>query len=246
VVMGPLRVTTSASTTAPGPGADAAARLLRRPEADVSATHNRPMFDRAPENETELSARFERDVVPLIPRLYGGARRMTASRADAEDLVQDTLLKAYARFGTFRSGTYLRAWLFRIMYNTWVNGHRHVQRRPLEILSGDISEDPSASRGRTASFGSASLRSAEVQVLIGLRDSQIAAAVDKLHDDLRSVLYYACVDGLRYKDIAELMDIPLGTVMSRLHRARKQLRSELADVAEECGLARRQSGAEAV
>ena len=187
-----------------------------------------------------LTARFERDAVPLIPQLYGGARRMTHSPADAEDLVQETMLKAYAQFRSFRPGTYLKAWLFRIMHNTWVNGYHHTRRRPQEFLSSEISDSQLAAHARQASIGSIGLRSAEVEALDGLSDSQITAAMDTLHEDLRKIVHYACVDGLRYKEIAQIMDIPIGTVMSRLYRARKRLQAELADLAEEHGILRDQ------
>ena len=150
------------------------------------------------------------------------------------------MLKAYARFRSFRPGTYLKAWLFRIMHNTWVNGYHNTQRRPPEFLSSEISDIQLAAHARQASIGSIGLRSAEVEVLDGLRDNQITAAIDTLHEDLRNIVHYACVDGLRYKEIAQIMDIPIGTVMSRLYRARKRLQVELADLAEELGILRDQ------
>jgi RNA polymerase sigma-70 factor, ECF subfamily len=187
------------------------------------------------ESDEALTARFERDAVPLIPQLYRGARRMTWSPADAEDLVQETMLKAYLQFRTFRPGTYLKAWLFQIMYTTWVNGYRHAQRRPPELLGAEISDIELAAYCRQASTGPNSLRSAEVEALDGLWDGRIAEAMETLREDRRKLVHYAWVDGLPYKDIARVMDIPLGTVMSRLHRARKQLRAELADLAKERG-----------
>ena len=192
------------------------------------------------ETDEALTARFERDAVPLIPQLYGGARRMTRSSADAEDLVQETMLKAYAQFRSFRPGTYLKPWLFRIMHNTWVDGYHHRRRRPAEFLSSEISDIQLAAHARQAPIGSIGLRSAEVEALDGLRDSQITAAIDTLREDLRKIVHYAWVDGLRYKEIAQIMDIPIGTVMSRLYRARKQLQGELADLAEEHGILRDQ------
>ena len=216
--------TSPTDASAPSPGNHTAAQLTRE-----------RLVDDFNESDEALTARFERDAVPLIPQLYGGARRMTRSAADAEDLVQETMLKAYAQFRTFRAGTYLKAWLFRIMYNTWVNGYHHTRRRPPELLSSEISDTQLAAHARQASIGSIGLRSAEVEALDGLRDSQIAAAMDMLRADLREVVHYAFVVGLRYKEIAHILDIPIGTVMSRLYRARKQLQVALADLAKERG-----------
>ena len=231
-----------AGTSAPHapPGVVSTQQLTRERPPDSTTDRERTLSnDDFDESDEALTARFERDAVPLIPQLYGGARRMTRTSADAEDLVQETMLKAYAQFRTFRRGTYLKAWLFRIMYNTWVNGYHHTRRRPPEFLSSEISE--LAAHARQASVGTTGLRSAEVEALDGLRDSEIAAAMDTLHDDLRDVVHYAFVDGLRYREIAHIMDIPIGTVMSRLYRARKRLQSELADLAQERGIIRDQS-----
>jgi RNA polymerase sigma-70 factor (ECF subfamily) len=231
--------TSPADVCAPSPNVRTTTQLTRKRLADDTTTNGEPTLnDEVIGSDQELAARFERDVVPLIPQLFGGARRMTRTRADAEDLIQETMLKAYARFRTFCPGTYLKAWLFRIMYNTWVNGYHYTQRRPQEFLSGDISDTQLAAHARQASSGSIGLRSAEVEALDGLRDSQIAEAMETLREDLRKVVHYACVDGLRYKEIAQIMDIPVGTVMSRLYRARKQLQAELADLAQERGFGR--------
>ena len=203
--------------------------------------------DRAPDSEyfdcatrepiegEELAARFERDAIPLMDQLYGGARRMTRCRADAEDLVQETMLKAYAQFRSFRTGTYLKAWLFRIMYNTWVDGYHRTRRRPAEFLSGDISDIQLAAHSRQTSIGPIGWRSAEVEALEALLDDEIADAISALPENLRIVIRYVLIDGLRYWEVAQIMDIPVGTVMSRLHRARRQLRTKLADLAEERG-----------
>jgi RNA polymerase sigma-70 factor (ECF subfamily) len=186
-----------------------------------------------PDSDAELSARFERDVIPLLDQLYRGARRMTGSRADSEDLVQDTMLKAYAQFRSFREGTHLKAWLFRIMHNTWINNHHRARRRPLEQLSGEITDRHTANGRRDLPSG---CRSPEVQVLEALPDHQIAHALQALPDGMRMAVFYADVEGYRYKEIAEIMDIPIGTVMSRLHIARRRLRMLLADLAHARGL----------
>ena len=156
------------------------------------------------------------------------------------------MLKAYADFRSFRKGTYLKAWLFRIMYNTWVDGYHRTRRRPAEFLSGDISDIQLAAHARQASTGSVGLRSAEVEALDALRDNQIAEAIESLSESLRMVVQYAHVDGLRYREIAQIMDIPMGTVMSRLHRARTRLRTELAELAEERGFGGNEVGKVAV
>jgi RNA polymerase sigma-70 factor, ECF subfamily len=178
------------------------------------------------ESDAELTARFERDAIPLAGQLYGGARRMTRSRADAEDLVQDTMMKAYSGFRSFHEGTHLRAWLFRIMHNTWISDYQKSRRRPMECLTGDMTTWDYAA-GRQAFAGR---RSAEVEALEALPDSEIAEALDSLPDNIRMVIY-ADVCGHPYKTVAEIMDIPIGTVMSRLHRARRRLRVLLADAA---------------
>ncbi len=202
-------------------------------EPAVGPAHSGPA---CPESDAELTARFERDAIPLLDQLYGGARRMTRSRADAEDLVQDTMLKAYAQFRSFREGTHLKAWLFRIMHNTWINNHHKARRLPLEQLSGEITDWHAADGGRDLSPG---YRSAELEALEALPDHQIAHALDALPEGLRMAVFYADVHGYRYREIAEIMDIPIGTVMSRLHHARRRLRMLLADLARQRGLVRR-------
>ena len=180
------------------------------------------------ESEAELRARFERDAIPLLDQLYGGARRLTRGRADAEDLVQDTMVKAYAQFRSFQQGTYLKAWLFRIMQNTWINNYHKARRRPTEHLIGEITDWQQAADQQHASIA---CRSAEIAALEALPDKDITEALEALPENLRMAVFYADVHGYRYKEIAEIMDIPIGTVMSRLHTARRRLRTLLADVA---------------
>lgn len=179
------------------------------------------------ESDAELTARFERDAIPLLDQLYGGARRMTRNHADAQDLVQNTMLKAYAGFRSFQQGTHLQAWLFRIMHNTWINDYHKTRRRPIEQLSGQITDWQHAADWQRF----LGCRSAEVEALEALPDSEIAEALDALPDSLRMTVYYADVCGYRYREIAEIMDIPIGTVMSRLHSARRRLRMLLTDLA---------------
>jgi RNA polymerase sigma-70 factor (ECF subfamily) len=187
------------------------------------------------ETDAALTARFERDAIPLLDQLYRGAQRMTRCHSDAEDLLQETMLKGYPDFRSFRHGTNLRAWLFRIMSNTWISAYHKTRRRPPESLSGRITDGHLADCDRHASTG---LRSAEIEALEALPDNEITEALEILPDNLRMVVYYADIGGFRYKEIAEITDIPIGTVTSRLHRPRRQLRTLLADVARERGFAR--------
>lgn len=178
---------------------------------------------------TDLSARFEREVVPLVDRLYGVALRLAANPQDAEDLVQETVLRAYTGFHTFREGSNLMAWLYRILHNTWINLYRKRQRRPAEVSMEGVT-DHEVLRFRHA------LRSAEVAALEALPDNEIKDALMELREQYRIVVYYADVEGLSYKQIAQITDTALGTVMSRLHRGRRQLRASLRHVAEQRGL----------
>jgi RNA polymerase sigma-70 factor (ECF subfamily) len=176
----------------------------------------------------ELDARFTSDALPLLDALRRGARRLTRNEADAEDLLQDTLLHAYAGFRTFKAETNLQAWLFRILHNRWVSAHRYKQRRPTEVPVDGIAEHELA-----ASFarGSSGARSAEAEALDALPDNEIKAALDALPEGFRLAVYYTDVEGFTYAQTAAIMNVPLGTVMSRVARARQRLRVSLADVA---------------
>ncbi|AMO91082.1 RNA polymerase sigma factor, sigma-70 family protein [Corynebacterium simulans] len=176
---------------------------------------------------------FEEQALPLLDQLYGGAMRLTRNPQDAEDLIQETYLKAYKNFGSFKQGTNLKAWLYRIMTNTYINSYRKAKRRPAESSADDLSDFQLYT---TAGHDSTGLESAEVEALKLMPDSAISEAMNDLPEDYRMVVYYADVVGLAYKEIAEIMDTPLGTVMSRLHRGRKLLRGALKDVAREEGI----------
>ncbi|TDQ55276.1 sigma-70 family RNA polymerase sigma factor [Actinorugispora endophytica] len=176
---------------------------------------------------------FAEAVTPYADQLYPAALRMTRNSADAEDLVQETFTKAFANFHQFRAGTNLRAWLYRILTNTFINGYRKKQREPRQETTDEIKDWQLAAADTHASTGS---RSAESEVLDRLPDSAVRTALAELPEDFRLVVYLIDIEGYSYKEVAARMDTPLGTVMSRLHRARRQLRVLLADYARERGL----------
>jgi RNA polymerase sigma-70 factor (ECF subfamily) len=180
-------------------------------------------------------ANFERDAMPYVGQLYSAAMRMTRNPADAEDLVQETMLKAYRAYDTFQEGTNLKAWLYRILTNTYINRYRKAQRRPTETDLGEV-EDLYLYR-RLGSEDTADMaRSAEDQLLEGLVESDIKEAVESLPEHFRLPVLLADLEGFSYKEIAEILEIPIGTVMSRLHRGRKQLQRALWEYASRRGL----------
>ncbi|MCG7594043.1 sigma-70 family RNA polymerase sigma factor [Mycobacterium sp. PSTR-4-N] len=179
--------------------------------------------------------RFERDALPLLDTLYRAARRYTATTADAEDLVQETMLKAYAAFHRYEDGTNIRAWLLRILTNTWITSHRRAQSRPAELLSEGVTDAQLAGQAAHSSTG---LPSAELAALTALGDDEVRDALGRLCEEQRIAVYYADVEGLPHREIAEILDIPVGTVMSRVYRGRRALRRLLVDVAADRGYLR--------
>lgn len=196
-------------------------------QAEADAT-----VDVSIETPEERAARFEREAMPLLDQMYSAALRTTRNPTDAEDLVQETYAKAFAAFHQYRPGTNLKAWMYRILTNSYINVYRKKQRQPLEADAAEVQDYQLA---RAASHTSTGLRSAETEALDNLPDSDVIRALASIGEDFRLAVYLADVEGFAYKEIAEIMDTPIGTVMSRLHRGRKQLRELLTDYAIDRG-----------
>lgn len=180
-------------------------------------------------------ATFAEQAMPFMDQLYSHAMRMTRNPADAEDLVQETYLKGYRGFGSFQQGTNLRAWLFRILTNSYINIYRKKQRRPDESDLGDV-EDLYMYRRLGGAETSTLGRSAEDELLEHITDSEVKDAIEALPEQYRDTVLLADVEGFAYKEIAEILDIPIGTVMSRLHRGRKRLQDQLYEFGRRRGL----------
>ncbi|HEX5695294.1 MAG TPA: sigma-70 family RNA polymerase sigma factor [Acidimicrobiia bacterium] len=180
-------------------------------------------------------ADFERDAMQYTRQLYSAAMRMTRNPSDAEDLVQETFLKAYRAYHTFEEGTNLKAWLYRILTNTYINKYRKDTRRPSEVDLGSV-EDLYLYRRIGSEESAEAARTTEDRVLEGLVESDIKKAVEDLPENFRLPVLLADLEGFSYKEIAEILDIPIGTVMSRLHRGRKAMQKSLWEFAMKRGL----------
>lgn len=213
----------------------AVALLTMSTEVDVtSSTGVAPVLvvDRATETLNECTARFERDALVFASPLYSAALRYTRNQQDAEDLVQDTFAKAFNSFHQFEPGTNLKAWLYRILTTTFINTYRKDQRRP-QISDGEVEDwQIFEAASHTADQG----KSAEDLVLENIPDGDVKSALSAIPEDFRMAVYYADVEGYSYKEIAEIVGVPTGTVMSRLHRGRKLLRESLAEYARTRGI----------
>jgi RNA polymerase sigma-70 factor, ECF subfamily len=183
--------------------------------------------------DTQLRARFEREVVPLGNLLYRDAFRICRNHEDAEDLVQDTVMRAYASFDSFPSGANLKGWLLRILTNTYINGYRRKRRQPVQYSIEHLTDQYLSEADAHAA--ASTLHSAEDCALDLLPGNDIEAAMQALPGQFRQAVYYADVEGLGYDEIAALMNTPRGTVMSRLHRGRRQLRALLGSAVGQVG-----------
>jgi len=182
-----------------------------------------------PETHAQRSFRFERDALPYIDQLYGAALKLTRHQSDAEDLVQEVYVKAFTSFNQFQEGTNLKAWLYRILTNTYINLYRKAQRSPKISDSSEIEDWQLA---RAESHMSNPTESAEMEAMNKLTDSRIVTAMRELKEEYRYTVYLADVEGFSYKEISDILQVPTGTVMSRLSRGRAQLRKALLQICE--------------
>jgi RNA polymerase sigma-70 factor (ECF subfamily) len=185
-------------------------------------------------DRSDLESRFEAEALPLLSGMYSAAYRLTRNPADAEDLVQETFLRAYRAFHQFEPGTNLKAWLYRILMNTFINSYRKRQREPQTVSDEEIADWYLYSKMNEAGLEP----SAETAVIESLPDEEVQEALSSLPEQFRAAVLLADVEGFSYKEIAEITGVPIGTVMSRLHRGRKALQKRLWDVVRERGLVR--------
>ena len=182
----------------------------------------------------EDKERFQQEALPLLDSLYGAALRMTRNPSDAEDLVQETMLRAFRSFDRFEPGTNLKAWLFRILTNAYINTYRKRQREPQKVSSDDVEEFDlyRELKNHDPQFA----ETPESLVLDNLVDSDILEAIEQLPDQFRLAVVLSDIEGFTYAEMADIMDVPMGTVMSRLHRGRKALQKRLWDIARDRGI----------
>ncbi len=225
----PVRVDLGLMSTSDSETTDTASNTSGTARTDASESG----LDASTETDSERRARFERDAMQYVDQLYSAAMRMARNPADAEDLVQEAYTKAYSAFHQYKPGTNLKAWLYRILTNTYINLYRKRQREPLQSHSDTIEDWQLAKAAEHTSTG---LRSAEVEALDHLPDSDVKKALQSIPEDFRLAVYFSDVEGFAYKEISEIMNTPIGTVMSRLHRGRKLLREELSEYAHDRGL----------
>lgn len=185
----------------------------------------------------ELRERFERDALPLMDMLYSGALRLTRNEADAEDLLQETFAKAFTAFHQYQDGTNIKAWLFRILQNTFISNYRKTSKEPFKSSVDDL-EDWELSR--LEAVADTATPSAEVEALRNLPDQVVIKAIHDLPEEFRTPVFLADAEGFAYSEIAEILGVPMGTVMSRIHRGRKRLREALRSHAIELGIVSRQ------
>ena len=192
------------------------------------------MADGAVKLSSEDIQRFQRDALPLLDSLYGAALRMTRNPADAEDLVQETMLRAYRSFESFEAGTNLKAWLFRILTNAYINVYRKKQREPQKVSADELEDFDlyQELKGHDPQFQ----QTPESIVLDSLVDSDILTAIEELPEQFRLAVMLSDVEDFSYAEMAEIMDVPMGTVMSRLHRGRKALQKRLWELARDKGI----------
>ena len=213
--------------------------MERTPSAVVLARLDWEVMDEQPEEEVDVApaqiarAQFEDQALPFMDQLYGAAMRMTRNPADAADLVQETFVKAFASWATFHQGTNLKAWLYRILTNTYINTYRKKQREPYQ---GTIDDLEDWQLGGAESTTVSTNRSAEAEAIDHMPASVVKDALQAIPEDFRLAVYLADVEGFAYQEIADIMKTPIGTVMSRLHRGRRLLREMLAEYAQERGI----------
>lgn len=184
-------------------------------------------------NEALLRERFETEALPLLDQLYAAAYRYTGSASDAQDLLQDTFVRAFSSFHTYTPGTNLKAWMYRILHNAFINDYRRKKRRPLEVESENATD---WEMYQASSHDPTGLKSAEAEAFSSLTDSVVVQALEEMPAVYREAVLLADVEGFSYQEIADLMGTPAGTVMSRIHRGRAMLRKRLADYARQQGI----------